>query len=208
MTTTRASRAVRLRMARLLLAAATISAVGAGGRGVAGADDESGEEPTELLDPFIDPAAESLLELVPITEAEKLTESAVRSANLCAVLELRDDVREPKGDDPAALVDYSNKYHGVLRLFLPTGKIDHPTREGVEIQPPSELVDAIAKERAAMYAYHVRVQAIQGSYKEKAFDAAERDRRLRRAFTLLVASDYTAAEADLVAGQQRYCDRT
>ena len=193
-----------MRRVVVVLAAAAMAAVTAAPGGA-----QTPPEPERPpLPPLLDPNPELLLEIVPKTPAEKLQESAVQSAHLCEVLRLRDQLVEPSADDPKELLDYGNRYFGILRIFSPTAKFDDPRRRGATMSSPPALTAAIAAERASLYAFHIRVQWAESAFKEKAFDQAEFQRRLNYAFTSLAASPFTEADAELVEAQQRLCPRT
>jgi hypothetical protein len=189
---------------RLVVASALLVA------GMSAASAGAGADPASAITPVLldHPNPELLLEIVPTTPAEKLQDTAVRYANVCQVLDLRDRLPEPKPGDTKSLLNYGNKYFGVLKTFAPNARIDDPRRRGAQIVPPKELADAVAAERAAMYAFHIRVQYTESGFTSKFYDRAELERRLRWASTALAASPFTKAEAQLAAGQQQFCPRT
>ena len=192
--------------ARPLVAALLLVACGGASAapiGVAGMPDLT--EYLEMQEPPDDLPGE-LLELREAErEADRLLARTRRTQNLCGAMDQLEALDEPSPDDPEELLAYGSQYLSTLQAIDPTGRVKDPEDQDDRIEVPDEIMENLATQEQAIFAYVVRVSFISALQNENRLSASELQERLDHAFVQLVQSAYTDADRELVAVLPQYC---
>ena len=155
--------------------------------------------------PLLEPAPEALVEPVPATRALRLQEAAVRSTNLCDLMPKLDELGEPLPHDLDELLEWATRFHTLLKTYDPASKVDDPSRRNRQVKPPEAVTNAIAVERAAVYAYSQRLTYTKALSDSGDITSGEVERRLDYALQQLVRSPFTAADRYVTGSSELFC---
>lgn len=191
----------RFFLAALLVAAAVTSTAG-GSVAAAGGDTETDEPPA-----LWEPVPETLIEPVPERQSEIVVAEGARTAGFCDVMSRLHKLEEPHPDEIDEVVTFTQRYVGGTKILDFQSKVADPSQRGKKITLPDWVRYAVNEQRAAMYAYGVRVGYVKTLQKAKEHPVGEEAARamLDAAFLKLVDSPFTDMDVALQSARAVYC---
>lgn len=153
----------------------------------------------------LDVLPEQLVEPPPANETQRLLFESRRTSGFCTLLANLDGVKPPNPEDIGELVNFAQQYYQNTTFLEPRPTVPDPDRRGQRMSAPEALIQSVKVERAAMYAFLVRMQSARASYRDHALDAAGLGRRVRFGFMRLMSSGFSDADRALQDARMRYC---
>lgn len=153
-----------------------------------------GDRPTDGSIP--DPPSSTLVEPTPKTEAAKLLQQSTATLNFCTGWRGVSSLFEAPAHDVSKQLGYAYAYYNLLAKIDLTATIPdlHSTRSG-QLSLPADVRAAVKEERAAVYAYEVRIARAQNFVDEHLATKTQVSAYLDHVFQLL-ATSRSFAEAD------------
>jgi len=156
--------------------------------------------------PSLEPQPEALIEPPPRNDTERLLRKSRRRSRMCNVLGLIDYIDEPAPHRLDKMVVFAGRYAGIVSAFDPEAKLTDPKSDsGAEIAPPPEVIDAIAVEQMAIFAYQARLNYTKQLVDSDRITSTESAAWMDHAWLQLVNSGFSEAHDRLVAARRRYC---
>jgi hypothetical protein len=195
----------------LALSAALLAGCGSGGRAVAGGAAASRSpvaSPTLAFDAGLgDPDAKVLAEPTSSGNAALLNKSR-ETSDICTGMVGLDQIVEPPALDAAKLSVYAQGYYGALQLISATKRINdkqaQAKRDHMTV-PPKEVAEALATERAEIFAFSQRVAFAQNLVQAGTNTHDELIKRLTDAEYRLATGPYQGADALLGQYVLKHC---
>lgn len=186
--------------ALLLAVAVALTSTSGGAASAAGGDAES---PPALWEPV----PETLIEPEPERRSEIVVAEGARTADFCNVMSRLYKLEEPHPDEIEEVVAFTQRYIGATRILDFQSKVTDPSQRGKKITLPDWVRYAVTEQRAAMYAYGVRVGYVKTLQKAKEHPVGEEAARamLDAAFLKLVDSPFTDMDVALQSARGVYC---
>lgn len=202
-------------MRRLVAAVSVVAAMTAACSG-----ERAGVGPTEAgvefnladsvakVGPAADVPAAALKEPAAVRKTDQLIRQAGQNTPFCSLVELLDRIPEPDPGDLEAAVAHASRSYNLMFTLDPLSKVNDVTQltgAARKVTLPDDIVSSAAAQRAAMYAYWVRLTVTADMVKRGLIKGEQIKARVDDAFVRLVTSEYTPATDRLEEFRLRAC---
>ncbi|MDQ1446687.1 MAG: hypothetical protein QOI20_3151 [Acidimicrobiaceae bacterium] len=172
---------------------------GGGARGAAGSTTATTEKPTPAGPWDNDIPAEQLVEKPPVNAAARLAEQAARILRFCDAWNQVESFSEPPPDDLRKNLVYAQIYVQVLKQVNFEEGVPKRLLDGrlVKAPVPDDIKQAVATERAEVYAFSIRLAAAKTWADKHMIGPSVVNRIIDRASVKLAGPVYTSADDKL-----------